>query len=496
MFSLFAALAACTDADLDSGSPFVPAAASDTPALRGGGGPKITFEEDALWENCAFLAGDPEEERYHHNEVMPYRGHLVMPWAPEYGRGGLSLFDVSSPCAPEKVGEGFDPLMRETHSMGFVHLREGDPHAGDYVAVTGNLGIQIWDLTDLDDLHVESYLPLEGVFYPDSYSRVILSVFWQYPYVFAAGADNGIYVVDATDPANPVFVTQYSWDPVLRAAGVFVIGNTLLVHSAENSRVAMLDVSDPADPQPIGGGDFDIVDEDGQPREAYHANVAGNWAFFARKEGGGGAMVYDWSDPSTPTKVGDVFSEGGNGGYVFYDEGYAFVGESHWAKIYDMREMDNITEVGTGYLVGDLDTITPYGNVAILSVDDDAENDQASAVMPWTLEPDTTGPEVLRVEPQDGAQGQALTTRIGIGFNEMIEPSSVFAGSVILEDERGQAVDGWGSVTENVASFAPKSLLAPGTTYTLRVLPDGIQDLNGNTVQSAFSSTFRTAGAR
>ena len=33
-------------------------------------------------------------------------------------------------------------------------------------------------------------------------------------------------------------------------------------------------------------------------------------------------------------------------------------------------------------LAGDLDAITPYGNVAAISVDDDAEDGVATAVMP------------------------------------------------------------------------------------------------------------------
>lgn len=487
---------ACTGDSEDTAVPHQPDDPSAMPALRGPGGPTATFTQEQLWEHCAYLSGWEEEEAWHHNEVMPYRGHLVLPWAPEYGRGGLSFFEMEDPCAPVKVGEGFDPYMRETHSTGFVHLREGDPHAGDYAVVTGNLGVLIWDITDVESPTVASYTKLEGVFYPDAYARPVLSVFWQYPLLYVAGADNGIYILDATDPTAPELLSQYTWDPVLRAAGVFVMGNTLLVHSAENSRVALMDVSDPTAPQPIGGGDFDIVDSDGQPREAYHANVSGDLAFFARKEGGGGLFVYDWSDPSAPTKVGDVFSEGGNGGYVFYDEGYAFVGESHWAKVYDLRDLDNIVEVGTGNLTGDLDTLTPWGNVAILSVDADAVAGQASAVMPWTLEPDTAAPQVLRIEPADGATGQSTGTRVGVGFNEMIEPSSVFSGSITLQAEGGDFVDGWGSVTENIASFHPKEPLAPGTTYVVTVHEGGIEDINGNKVALQTTSTFTTAGAR
>jgi hypothetical protein len=152
--------------------------------------------------------------------------------------------------------------------------------------------------------------------------------------------------------------------------------------------------------------------------------------------------------------------------------------------------------VGTGNLPGDLDTFTPYGNVGILSVDEDAEDGIATAVMPWTTDPDTAGPQVLRVVPKDGATGVAVKSRVGIGFNEMIEPTSAFAGAVRLWDDQGAPIPGWGSAQETIASYTPKSPLEPGTTYTVEVLAGGIQDLNGNRVQERFTSSFTTAGAR
>ncbi len=464
------------------------------PTLRGGGGPTTDFAEDALWEHCAYLRGDDEHEYDHHNLVMPYRGHLVLPWSPEFGSGGLSLFDMSDPCDPVKEGEGWAQLMRETHALGFLHLPEGEDHPGDYAATNGTLGIQIWDLTTLESPEELVYLQLPDIFYPDSYARPVLSLFWAHPWLYVAGADNGVYVVDTRDPGNPELASRYTWDPPLRAAGVFVIGDTLLVHAAEGTHVAMLDVSDPSDPQPIPGGEFHTADGDGETWEAYHGNVAGDLALFARKESGGGVMVYDWSDPSDPFYLGDVWTEGGNGGYVFYDEGYAFTGESHWGKVYDLRDLDDITEVGTGSLAGDLDTNTPYGNVMILSVDDDAEDEQSSAVVPWTSAPDTTGPTLLRVEPEDGQLDVALTSRVGLGFDEPLEPSSVYGGSVRLFDEQGLAVEGWGSAQENIATFTPKADLRPGTTYTIEVVEGGIEDINANRLEQTWTSTFTTRG--
>lgn len=487
---LLALWLACGGGEDPPGYTFV--GVDEGPGLRGPGGPAATFTEDQLWQSCASLTGG-DEDVLHHNLVMPYRGHLVLPWAPEFGGGGLAFFDVSDPCAPERVGTAFSPYMRETHAIGFLHLPDGE-QAGDYAVVTGNLGVQIWDITDPTAPEVLSYTQLEGVFYPDAYARVVLSVFWQHPHLYVAAADNGVFVLDTSDLSAPELLSQYSWEPTLRAGGVFALGNLLMVSSAEQSRVALMDISIPDAPMPIPGGDFQITDATGEPTEAYHANLTGPWGLFARKEGGGGVIVYDLSDPSAPTYAGEGFTPGGNGGYVFYDEGYAFVGDSHWAKVFDLRDLDDITEVGTGTLAGDLDTAVPYGNVVVMSVDDDAEDGVASAILPWQAAPDSTGPTLLAVDPPDGAGGVAPTARVGLGFDEPVEPGSAFAGSVRLWDAAGLPVEGWVTTQETLVTYHPKAPLAPGATYTVEVLAGGVADLNNNPTAATVTTTFTTAG--
>ena len=113
--------------------------------------------------------------------------------------------------------------------------------------------------------------------------------------------------------------------------------------------------------------------------------------------------------------------------------------------------------------------------------------------MPWFQQPDTVGPKVLRIDPPDGATGVAPTARIGVGFNEFVEPSSVFAGSIRVFDVDDFPVDGWGSAHEASAAYTPKQPLIPGTTYRIAVLAEGITDLNGNVVNETYTSTFTTA---
>jgi len=475
--------------------PFVFPEPDERPELRGGGGPNVVFSEEELMLPCAELDAGEEDVFHHRNLVMPYRGHLVMPWAPEWGRGGLVFFDLSDPCAPVTVGTSVADEMRETHAIGLVHLPEGDPNAGDYAVVNARTGIMFWDVSDPSAPTEISHLALEGVFYPDAYARVPLAVYWQYPYVYAAVADNGVFIVDATDPHHPEQIGQYIFEPGLRAGGVFAMGNQLLVTAAKEVEQAVLDISNPGSPTLFPNGRFVLFDSDDVAVEPYHGNLSGPYALFARKSDGGGPIIYDVSDPTAAALVGEFKNPDGSGGYLFYDEGYVFQGESNFGGIYDARDLENIVWTGQGDLEGDVDTFVPYGNVGILSVDDEAVGGVGTVVLPWATQPDTTGPTVLRTVPSDGETGVALSSPLGIGFDEFVESSSVFAGSIRLYDEDDVAVDGWGSAQEGTAAYVPKRPLLPETTYRLEVLAGGITDLNGNPTEQTTVIEFST-GAR
>jgi hypothetical protein len=463
------------------------------PSLRGSGYPGRTFTEDELWLACATLDG-LESDGLHHNLQMPYRGHLVLPWAPEWGGGGVTLFDMADPCDPVRVGDGESADLRETHALGFMHLPEGDPHAGDWMATNAKIyggieaGIMLWDLSDPAAPTAGTMLTFSESWYPDSYTRVTLSLWWQYPWMYVASSESGIFVVDATDPTAPELVNQVNLG--LRAGGVFALGNELLVTTAEQTQAALLDISDPANPTLMPGSPFSTVTRDGDAVETYHGTRVGDLALFARKEGGGGPMVMDISDPSTPTFLGDTVSDG-NAGYVFYDEGYLFVGESDHGSVWDATDIEDLTLVGTGDLEGDLDTNVPWGNVMLLSVDE-PEADHATVVVPWATDPDTKGPEVMASNPEDGSAGWYVGARVGVGFDEFIEPTSAYPGSVRLLDSDGAPVEGWVSAQETIVTYAPKSQLDPGVTYTVEI--DGITDIHGNQMTDTYTFTFTTAG--
>lgn len=465
---------------------------------RGPGGPTVAFESAQLHRNCATIDGGELDVTDHHNLVTMYDGYLLMPWAPEFGGGGLSFYEFSNPCQPRLIGTGFSPSMRETHSIGF------SPLEGRWAVVAqlglalaeGRGGIQFWDVSDVTAPAAVADLELPGFIYPDAYARVTLSVFWQVPYVYVGGANNGVYIVDAADPERPVFVRQYAFEPVMRVGQVQAIGNLLVVTAAEGARTVLLDISDPEDPQPIPGGDFLATTSDGVPREAYFSNFVGGRIYYANKDGGGGVFVWDVRNPRSPSYAGERLSDG-NGGYVFVQNEYLFVGESSFAAIYDASDLGSIEEVVRLELEGDLDTVTPIGNVAVLSVDDEAAPDAGSAVAPWQLEADRRPPTVTFAWPPDGAEGLRTSSRVGVGFDELIDVRSAHEGAIRLYRSGAVTPDEGRvptvvSAQETIVNVHPLCPLMPDTEYTLEVVAGGVADFNGNAVEGTTQVQFRT----
>jgi len=467
--------------------------------LAGPGGPVATFAPEDLTQHCAYLLGG-EQDAEHHNLVAMHDGRLVMPWSPEDGGGGLSIFDFDDPCAPVLVGEAWHPEMRESHTLSFAHRGGRDWVAVDSMTqskageVTGG-GIGIWDITDPTAPRWASTLVLPGFDYPDAYLRVTLSTFWMGDLLYVAGALNGIFVVDVSDPENPVHLSTYTFSPGLLVGTIHAIGPVALVSAAGDAKTALLDLSDPANPRPIPGGEFQATDATGEPTLYYFANVAGPYGLFARKEDGGGVVVFDISDPSLPRVVGSHLTEDGNGGYVFGHEDRLFLGDSNFATVYDFSDPTAPTPLLRIDLQGDLDTLTPVGNVAVAAVDSGAAAGRSSAVVPWRTLPDDRGPRVGLHFPADGAEFVAVTSPIGLSFDEMIEPKSVFAGSfrVWLEGETaGVPVEGLFNAQENVVVFSPAEPLPLDATVVVEVPAGGITDVSGNPTSAPVTFRFRT----
>lgn len=481
-----------------------PASPDEWKPLTGSGVPAVTFTDDDLFENCAFLDVGELSPPDHHNLAVMFDGYLVLPVAPEFGGGGLTFWDISEPCQPLLAGSAGSDKMRETHSLGFTTFN-GQTYAStaylkailEFDEETGQLvapgGFQLWNVTDPTDPKHVSNAEVPDHLYPDAYARVVLSTAVQGAYVFVGQADAGVRAFDISDPNKPVLIGSYQFDPILRVGQIQVIGNLLIATGAETPDTAFVDVTDPTEMRLLPNGRFQTYDSEGEVRDFYFSNMVGGFVYYARKESGGGVIVYDIRDPSNPKYAGDYASDG-NGGYVFVHEGLAFVGESRFGAIYDVSDPTDITPLDSRFqLTGDLDTVTPLGNLAVVSVDDDADPDQGSAISPWSTTPDTNAPIATWSQPLDGATDFPLTGRVGVSFNEMVEPKSVFRGSFKLYDaDSGRQIEGIYSVQETIVNFAPTVPLETGRTYRLEVPVGGIIDFSGNAVAEPFTIEFST----
>ena len=459
--------------------------------LRGPGGPTTTFD-GGLGVTCAYLPGGPGDVD-HHNIVHSFDGYLALPWAPEFGNGGLSFFDFSQPCMPRKVSEVASADMRETHAMAFTFSQ------GKWFAATNSRtgpargGVLLWDVTDPLHPVIASRVDVPGFTYPDGYARVVQSMAWQGSWLYLASGDLGVDVIDTSNPLQPRYVKRHTFAPTLRTFSIKTVGTLLFVHASESPRAEFLDISDPANPQPIPGGAFSIKDGPmGIAREAYGANLQNGFAYFARKDSGGGVIIYDVRNPGAPVFAGISQTGFGNGGYVFVKGSLAFVGESGGASIYDLSDLSMIRRLQSFTLRGDLDTITPYGNIAVLSVDADATPGQSTSVVPWAQKPDTTPPEVTWAWPAANTI-VPVTMRFGVTFSEFVEPRSVFEGSVrVFKTATGQRVNGLLSSQESIVTFTPSAPLEPHTRYTLWIPRGGVADWNQNPTSSDFTLTLET----
>ena len=468
------------------------------PPLAGPGGPRREFAASELFRNCGFLDGGPQDVLDHHNGVSMFDGYLLMPWSPETGAGGITLFDISNPCAPRTVGRGHSPDMRESHTIGLSNLN--GRWAVTAARRAGNTagGVLFWDLSTTTAPVPVTRLELAGHKYPDAYKRVVLSTFWQPPYVYAGFGDNGVAIIDAANPRQPRVVRIYRPQPTMRVGQVQAIGTLLIVTAAEGPRGLLLDISDPTNPQPIPGGAFRAVDASGSERDAYFTNAIGGHVWFARKEAGGGFIAMDIRDPERPRFAGDIRTDG-EGGYVSVQAPYVFVGNSRTAEIYDASNVARPTRLATLDLTGDLDTVVPIGNIAVLSVDDGADANKASALAPWQTRPDAVPPRVTWAWPPSGATGVARGARFGVTTSELIEPMTAWEGSVRLYrtgvDPAVGRVPATIAVQDHILQLIPLCRLAPNTEYRLEIPAGGLRDATGNAIEEAFVATFRTGAS-
>ena len=502
------------DAAITGTSPLAtvasPAAAEPT---RGPGLGNLAYTEAELFQPISLIrtetaagAGDgdmpfryPGRKDYGTNVALMLNGYFVVMFAPDSGQstGGFLVYDVSNPRKPRLVRKIYEPTgrtaeFREPHAIGQATI------AGrQYLVVPSTRGIEFWDFTDVNDIRQVKKLALPTVNGGD-YSKVSWQLWWQAPYVYVASADDGLYIVDARDPAHAMLARRGNGRPNpvptgelggFRVGPIFTMGNHLVLSSMEvSSGLASLDLSDPLNPRLLDSvGDLPF----------YYATCFDGRHLYGSVRGRGARMFsYDLADPARFVAKDNRLAMDDQL-YCAAQDHFVFQGAQEMFHKVDVSDPLNHRHVGKGGLFpagsdaarhSDHGQVTPMGNLVFIGND----HGTASGFIVHDRNPDKTPPQVRQVSPRPGAVKQATTSRIGIALSDNILPESIHADSFIVRPRGGKALAGTYSVQLGIVNFAPAKPLAPNTSYEVVVPAGGLRDYAGNPIAAAFKAQFTT----
>lgn len=513
--SLLALCAAfLVDAAISGTSP--PATAASPVAAeptRGPGLGNLAYTEAELFQPISLIrtetaagAGDgdmpfryPGRKDYGTNVALMLNGYFVVMFAPDSGQstGGFLVYDVSNPRKPRLVKKIYEPTgrtaeFREPHAIGQATI------AGrQYLVVPSTRGIEFWDFTDVNDIRQVKKLALPTVNGGD-YSRVSWQLWWQAPYVYVASADDGLYIVDARDPAHAMLARRGHGRPNpvptgelggFRVGPIFTMGNHLVLSSMEvSSGLASLDLSDPLNPR--------LLDSIGALPFYYATCFDGRHLYGSVRGQGARMFSYDLADPARFVAKDNRLAMDDQL-YCAAQDHFVFQGAQEMFHKVDVSDPLNHRHVGKGGLFpagsdaarhSDHGQVTPMGNLVFIGND----HGIASGFIVHDRNPDTTPPQVRQVSPRPGAVKQATTSRIGIALSDNILPESIHAASFIVRPRGGKALAGTYSVQLGIVNFAPAEPLAPNTRYEVVVPAGGLRDYAGNPIAAAFNAQFTT----
>ncbi|MCR6480225.1 RICIN domain-containing protein [Variovorax sp. ZS18.2.2] len=461
----------------------------------------------SAYESREVPATYPGRKDYGMNAGLMVNGYFLTSFAPDsgLGPGGFLLYDVSNPRQIQLVKKIYEPddatggrtkEFRETHSFGTAKIG-----GKTYVVLPSINGVEFWDFTDINDIKQVKKLALPGVNAGD-YENVAWQLWWQAPYLYVASAGRGMFIVDASDPANAVVANRGAGKPNpvptgelgnFRIGPIFTMGNHMVLTAMEsNGGFASLDISDPLNPK--------VLDTIVGTTPFYYATCFDGRNLHASTRGGGAKMYsYDLSDRSRFVAEDNrlVIDEQL---YCATQDNYVIQGAQTRIHKVDVSNPLNHVEVGRGSILREDDPnfshsdngqVAMFGNLVFVGND----HGSGSGFVVHSVDPDITKPEVKQVSPTNGAKQQALTSRIGLGMTDNIRPESVNANTFIVRPVGGNTLAGTYSAQLGIINFHPDQPLQPGTSYEVFLPANGLKDYAGNAIGADYKSTFNTGNA-
>ena len=399
--------------------------------------------------------------------------------------GSFHVYDLKDPRKPQLLetygGTPETQKLRELHAMP-VAIVDGK----DYLVFPTVSGLQFFDFTDPLHPAPSGSITLTGLNGGD-YDNTAWMLSWAWPYVYAGSTGNGVYVVDATDPAHPTQVRKITTGELgnFRVGPTYAAGNYLVVANMDQTTThfSVLDVGDPKNPFLLSTGT--------SPASLYSSLVVGDRIYGAGTNGD--YVTMKWT-PTAITSVSKMKSGSDRGGYCTLQSPFLICGQSSEGyKKWDMHDESAPKLVGHGTdpagVGGDFDFATILGNLVYLGND----HGTGAALVPHSMAPDTVPPQVIKVFPGNGDTKQALSTRVTLFFSEDIDLGSLSTSSLFVRKNGGAALESVFSRSSfNAISIGFKQPLAANTTYEVVIATGGLKDLVGNPIGSSGTVRFST----
>lgn len=423
--------------------------------------------------------GDPHGQ----NVTAMIRGYFLTVYAPDSGLppGRIGVYDVSDPHTPvlgKYYAGGDTNNFREQHSLP-IGLIDGK----QYIAMQTRAGIQFWDFTDPLNAYVAGRIDLPGVTGGD-YENVAWQAAWQGHYLYVAGGNQGIYVVDASDPTNPELLNQVSTSSTggFRVGPLFALGDLMVISNMDQGgNYAVLDISTPEEPA--------LLDTMGNAPRMYAISVGANHRFYTAGRDGN-FLIHSFADPGNITQVKNALL-GQDQLYTAVQDHFVFVGRQENVIKVDVTNEQEPQIVGEGTLNRDHPDhgqVTPIGNLIYIGND----HGSGSAFFCHQMGQDTTPLDVQTVYPKDGATGMSSDGRVTIVFSDFVDLETVSLETVTVRPIGGEPLSGIYTYQFNQLSFSPDEPFAADTSYQVSIPAGGLTDAMGNGLDDDFLAHFST----
>jgi YVTN family beta-propeller protein len=420
------------------------------------------------------------------NTVAVVGGYLLVMGSQDSGNPGgpLHVFDISDPTSPIRVTSVADTdtdRHREVHALPLAVVS-----GRTYVAIPIQpQGVNFWELTEPTNPTFVGRISFSSR--SGDYDNTVWQLSWGWPYLFASGTGDGVYVVDAADPSNPQLVSRI---PTSRFGGARVgpvqaVGNLLLASNMaqDPSRLTVVNVADPRNA-------FQLATGTG-PAKQYSTLVVGPQIFTV---GNGGTFGFGtWSENKVQFTGRALFGSA-KGGYCTLQDAHVFCGQSEQG-MRKINVLDGVQPFEVANAVyarpeADHDFATVLGNLVFMGND----HGSGSALVPHQMEPDLSAPVPLGVYPNDNATQVGLRPRLTAFFSDAPAVESLTESSVFLREVSScVVVEGGRSLSSlNAVTFSPTSALRANTSYELVFAAHGLSDIAGNVLENAYVMRFST----